>query len=355
MLAGLRSRNVAIRVSNPFRVNACAALTTGLPLQSQAIGRPSGGRPGPTALSAALAGRLHVRHASSGGGGGGGLPLTSASQSVLSESHSIAVGASAPAISTAHLGLALMTASEGYMARLLQRVPKADTAKLKSVLERLVAAAPRARPPVRPDQLQVDDALRAMLFAADAHRRGAGDAFIAVDHIISASTQDSTLSRAYDDAGIDRKALLDAVKEGRAGGKRVASEEDDAASGGGAGESLKKYADNLLDRARAGKLDPVIGRDEEMRRVIQVLSRRTKCNPILVGPGEWVPQEQERLSMALYNAPGVTSLSALIIFASPLRLALSPCTFARHGSSAFYCCFSVASALCRRRRQDRNR
>lgn len=174
------------------------------------------------------------------------------------------------------------------MARLLQRVPRADPAKLKSVLGRLVASAPRARPPVRPENLQVDDALRSLLFAADAHRRGAGDAFIAVDHLISASAQDGTLSRAYEEAGIDRKALLDAVKEGRAAGKRVASEDDDAASGGagGAGDNLKKYADNLLERARAGKLDPVIGRDEEMRRVIQVLSRRTKCNPILVGPGE---------------------------------------------------------------------
>ena len=108
-----------------------------------------------------------------------------------------------------------------------------------------------------------------------------GDEFVSVEHLLQAIlATPCTASKILKDAGITERELAAAIKELR-GGQRVTSQSSEDTY-----QSLSKYAKNLVDEARAGRLDPVIGRDEEIRRVLQILSRRTKNNPILIGePG----------------------------------------------------------------------
>ena len=108
-----------------------------------------------------------------------------------------------------------------------------------------------------------------------------GDEFVSIEHLLEAILAvNSTASKILKDAGVTEKELSAAIKELR-GGQKVTSQSSEDTY-----QSLSKYAKNLVDEARAGRLDPVIGRDEEIRRVLQILSRRTKNNPILIGePG----------------------------------------------------------------------
>ena len=108
-----------------------------------------------------------------------------------------------------------------------------------------------------------------------------GDEFVSIEHLLQAIlATNCTASKLLKDAGVTEKELAAAIKELR-GGQKVTSQSSEDTY-----QSLSKYAKNLVDEARAGRLDPVIGRDEEIRRVLQILSRRTKNNPILIGePG----------------------------------------------------------------------
>lgn len=108
-----------------------------------------------------------------------------------------------------------------------------------------------------------------------------GDEFVSLEHLLEALlTVQSTAGKILKDAGVSEKELSAAIQELR-GGQKVTSQNSEDTY-----QSLGKYARNLVDEARSGKLDPVIGRDEEIRRVLQILSRRTKNNPILIGePG----------------------------------------------------------------------
>ncbi len=108
-----------------------------------------------------------------------------------------------------------------------------------------------------------------------------GDEFVSIEHLLEAILAvNCTASKILKDAGVTEKELAAAIKELR-GGQKVTSQSSEDTY-----QSLSKYAKNLVDEARAGRLDPVIGRDDEIRRVLQILSRRTKNNPILIGePG----------------------------------------------------------------------
>lgn len=108
-----------------------------------------------------------------------------------------------------------------------------------------------------------------------------GDEFVSVEPILLALLQvNTTVSRILKDAGRTEQEMMKAIQELRQGQKVQSQSADDNY------QALSKYARNLVDEARQGKLDPVIGRDEEIRRVLQILSRRTKNNPILIGePG----------------------------------------------------------------------
>lgn len=206
------------------------------------------------------------------------FPFTSASNDVLVKAKELCEEHKNTQITPTHLGLALVDgADDGYMKRLLARMG-ADGEKLKSVLLARVATLPRQDPP--PETVAPDSALMRILKAADALRKQAKDSHIAVDALIQATASDAALAKMYADAGIVADTLVNTCKEVR-GGKKVTSEAAE-----GTFDALSKYGEDLVSRAESGKIDPIIGRDAEVARVIRVLARRTKNNPILVGaPG----------------------------------------------------------------------
>ena len=124
------------------------------------------------------------------------------------------------------------------------------------------------------------DANKVVLKAQDIARKG-GDTYVGLEPMLQALLDvSSTASQMLKDAGVTADALKKAIEELRGGQKATSQSSEDTY------QSLSKYARNLVEEAREGKLDPVIGRDEEIRRVLQILSRRTKNNPILIGePG----------------------------------------------------------------------
>jgi ATP-dependent Clp protease ATP-binding subunit ClpB len=178
-----------------------------------------------------------------------------------------AAAAGNPYVTPAHLLLALLNQADGVARPLLAAAGLDPVAIVASLSER-AAAEPRA---VGGSQPGLSQESRAGLEAADALRADLGDDFLSVDHVIIAWA---------DRLGTDRETLLAALRSIR-GSARITSENPEETF-----QSLEKYGRDLTALARAGKLDPVIGRDEEIRRVVQVLSRRTKNNPVLIGePG----------------------------------------------------------------------
>ena len=149
------------------------------------------------------------------------------------------------------------------------------------MVEKLVQQELQHLPRVEGGQPYFSNDTNKVLQRAEDNARKLGDEFVSVEPILVALMQvDSTASRILKDAGCNESDMLVAIKELRQG-QNVRS-----ASGDENYQALSKYATNLIDAARQGKLDPVIGRDDEIRRVLQILSRRTKNNPILIGePG----------------------------------------------------------------------
>ncbi|MDR0574051.1 MAG: ATP-dependent chaperone ClpB [Tannerella sp.] len=138
-----------------------------------------------------------------------------------------------------------------------------------------------SRPKVSGGESYLSGEANAVLQKAVDYSRKSGDQYVSIEHIMLALlTEKSDASQMLKDAGITEKELCAAIDELRKGNKVISQSAEDTY------DALGKYAVNLNERARSGKLDPVIGRDEEIRRVLQILSRRTKNNPILIGePG----------------------------------------------------------------------
>ncbi len=203
--------------------------------------------------------------------------LTTAFQQALAEAQSLAVARDNPYIEPAHLLAAMLAQPDGPKA-LLDRAG-ANTAALKTALDTAVAGLPQVQG--QGQVVQPGRDLVALLQAAEKEAGKRGDQFIASEMFLLALADAKTdLGGIVRGHGVTRKALEAAITAVR-GGANV-----DSAESEGQREALKKYTLDLTERARAGKLDPVIGRDDEIRRAIQVLQRRTKNNPVLIGePG----------------------------------------------------------------------
>ena len=202
--------------------------------------------------------------------------LTTAFQQALAEAQSAAVARDNPYIEPSHLLAAMLAQPDGPKA-LLDRAG-ANTAALKTAME----VATNALPSVQGGgQVQAGRDLVQLLQAADKEASKRGDQFIASEmFLLALADSKSDIGGIVRGHGLSRKALEAAVEAVR-GGATV-----DSAESEGQREALKKYTLDLTERARQGKLDPVIGRDDEIRRAIQVLQRRTKNNPVLIGePG----------------------------------------------------------------------
>ena len=202
--------------------------------------------------------------------------LTTKFQEALGDAQSLALGKDHAYIDPAHVLLAMLQQQDGPKA-LLQRAG----VNINNLLSAASAAVERLPQVTGQDQVQVGPDLVKLLQAAEKESLKRGDSFVASElFLLALADGKSELARSAKAAGLSRQSLETAVEAVR-GGQNVNSAEAE-----GQRESLKKYCLDLTERARMGKLDPVIGRDDEIRRAIQVLQRRTKNNPVLIGePG----------------------------------------------------------------------
>ena len=207
--------------------------------------------------------------------------LTQRSQEALQEAQSIAIQLGQTEVDVEHLLRALISDDDGLAPRLFG-FAGVDTDALRGDLDAELRRRPSVSGPgAAPGQVFVTQRLSRALDAADREARRLKDEYVSVEHLLlGILEQSSAASRLLQARGLTRDSLLGALTQVR-GNQRVTS-----ATPEGSYEALEKYGRDLVDEARSGRLDPVIGRDTEIRRVIQILSRKTKNNPVLIGePG----------------------------------------------------------------------
>jgi len=220
--------------------------------------------------------------------------LTTAFQQALSDAQSLAVGYDSPTMEPLHVLSALLAQEEGATKSLLSRAG-VNTQRLQQSVNSALESLPKITNPE--GQVTVGSELAKLLNLTDRDAQKRGDQFIASELFLLVLADDKgPAGKLLREAGLTRKNIelaIDAVR----GGQAV-----DSAEAEGQRESLKKYCVDLTQRAGQGKLDPVIGRDDEIRRCIQILQRRTKNNPVLIGePGVGKTAIVEGLAQRIVN------------------------------------------------------
>ncbi|SDY61697.1 ATP-dependent chaperone ClpB [Nitrosomonas sp. Nm58] len=220
--------------------------------------------------------------------------LTTKFQQALGEAQSMALGKDHPYIEPQHLLLALLQQDDGGTSSLLQR-SGVNVGPLREALTKSIERMPKVEG--AGGEINISRDLNNLLNLTDKEAQKRGDQFIASEMFLLAALGDKgETGQLLKQHGADRNALEQAIKSVR-GGENVSSAEAE-----GSREALKKYTLDLTERARMGKLDPVIGRDDEIRRTIQVLQRRTKNNPVLIGePGVGKTAIVEGLAQRIVN------------------------------------------------------
>jgi len=203
--------------------------------------------------------------------------LTVRSQEALARAQQSASELNHQQVEPAHLMAALVAEPEGVVLPLLHKLgvsPRALMTRVQDALDRV----PKVYGQV---ETYMATALRSLLDQAFKEAENLGDAYVSTEHLLLALLEGrDDIAAALSDAGVDRAGVLTALKEIR-GSQRVTDQTPEDKY-----QALERFGRDLTEAARAGKLDPVIGRDDEIRRIIQVLSRRTKNNPVLIGePG----------------------------------------------------------------------
>lgn len=197
-------------------------------------------------------------------------------QEAIQKASEIASGNQQQAIETAHILKGLLSVDENVISYLLKKL-NVNVNRITEVLDAQIASFPK----VSGSEIYLSPGANAALQKAASYLKEFKDEFISVEHVLLGLLESGDkVSSILKDAGVNRNDLKKAILELR-GNSRVTDQNAEATY-----NALNKYARNLNEYAESGKLDPVIGRDEEIRRVIQILSRRTKNNPILIGePG----------------------------------------------------------------------
>ena len=204
--------------------------------------------------------------------------LAMTSREALQTAMSTAADAQAGAVEPIHLLSALLGAGERNISVIIERIG-ADPAQLAHSTQDAIDRAPKVSG--EGQQMGLSNELVRVIEKAEKKATKMGDSFVVTEHLLMALAEDKgEAGRVLRDAGVTKERIEQVYEELR-GDDRVTSAEDKTQF-----EALEQYGRNICDLARAGKLDPVIGRTDEIRRTIQVLSRRTKNNPVLIGePG----------------------------------------------------------------------
>jgi len=220
--------------------------------------------------------------------------LTIKAQEALSEAQSLAQEEKNQVIDIAHI-LFVLLSEQGIPTEIISKLG-ANVAEIKSISEKAYKALPKVEG--AGDQIYVSRELSQALRTAEKEAKSLGDEYISTEHLLIGIAEHSTgeLKSEFKRTNITRDSILKALKSVR-GNQTVTSQNPEDTY-----QSLKQYGKDFTELARQGKIDPVIGRDEEIRRVIQVLSRRTKNNPVLIGePGVGKTAIVEGLAQRIVN------------------------------------------------------
>src|SRR5689334_10852348 len=206
--------------------------------------------------------------------------LTEKAQDVIRQAQGLAQRHGQSQIEVEHLAAALLAQDDGVAARVVEKAG-VSPGSLRQRLEQAAQRLPRVSGPgATGGQVYIAPRVDEVLRAAENEAQRMKDEYVSVEHLLLAlaALDEGAVAEAFRAAGLTRDKLLEAAAAVR-GGQRVTSPTPE-----GTYEALEKYGRDLTALAQQGKLDPVIGRDEEIRRVVQILSRRTKNNPVLIGP-----------------------------------------------------------------------
>lgn len=245
--------------------------------------------------------------------------FTIKAQEAVSRSQSLAAEHGQQELVPEHLLNAMLEEKAGIVSSILNHL-KLNRDLLLDIISREVARLPKVS---AQNGVFLGRALGAVFTAAQKHAENIGDEYVSVEHLLFGLLEvDSTAKKILVDHGLNADLLLSALKDLR-GNQKVTSQNPEATF-----EALEKYARNLSELAKSGKLDPVIGRDDEIRRILQVLSRRTKNNPILIGePGVGKTAIAEGLALRIVSGDIPENLKDRIVVSLDMGALISGAKF----------------------------